>query len=606
MKNNENYFYLALKIKHKIYFFVIFMFLNQFVFSQNFYILNNETISINKTQISIFSNIINNGSLVTSDSSSINFYGLNWENNKSATLPIISKGGIFIFDNTNASGNGYKKQQSINAGYSQITNSGPIFPSVKINNFNGLKAIGFTDFKINNNLNFVNGKLFANGNNILIGDIENAAGDITGYNAERYIVLDNTLNNGFLKLPVYDSLHNVIFPIGPDSITYTPVSILYKGVKQFIQVRSFKTVLERAISGKCCDDNFVQTTWNIQKQLEDSNSTDIYIQHPESIEGYTFTSNRNNSFITRFDNNLKIWDKFKGSVPLEGNISTDNSMTKSFLNFRNFKIGKTEYFSKTIEQVSIDFNKNLDTIIKINKSSYILNFTFYLKNTGESDIYSIVVSDNLEKIFPNDVEITKNFLYATGGLIINPYYKGIGIDTNLLLINSFLLKGSIDTIKLSLNINFQNNTGTYYNTAFAKGTINFGANESNTKIITSSNGNIFNANFLKTPIIINPSLNVFEIPGGFSPNNDRINDFFVLKNTEKYNIKLEVFNRWGTKVYESKEFYYNDWDGKSNQNISGLNIELAAGTYYYVVHIFDKNTGKLIERKIGFIILKRD
>ncbi len=71
-------------------------------------------------------------------------------------------------------------------------------------------------------------------------------------------------------------------------------------------------------------------------------------------------------------------------------------------------------------------------------------------------------------------------------------------------------------------------------------------------------------------LIINDSL-VF--PNVFTPNNDGVNDFFVIKNLENYlSNNLVVFNRWGKKVYEQVN-YNNDWDGGN----------LADGVYFYVL-----------------------
>jgi gliding motility-associated-like protein len=88
----------------------------------------------------------------------------------------------------------------------------------------------------------------------------------------------------------------------------------------------------------------------------------------------------------------------------------------------------------------------------------------------------------------------------------------------------------------------------------------------------------------------------------FSPNNDSINDFFIVKNIETYRDynKLSVFNRWGDLVYEASP-YNNDWDGTTNQQTI-LGKELPEGVYLYRFEykILDKETSV-----IGKIILKR-
>jgi len=46
-----------------------------------------------------------------------------------------------------------------------------------------------------------------------------------------------------------------------------------------------------------------------------------------------------------------------------------------------------------------------------------------------------------------------------------------------------------------------------------------------------------------------------------TPNLDGKNDFFVIKGIETFGkTSLTVFNRWGARVYENKE-YDNSWDG---------------------------------------------
>ncbi len=68
-----------------------------------------------------------------------------------------------------------------------------------------------------------------------------------------------------------------------------------------------------------------------------------------------------------------------------------------------------------------------------------------------------------------------------------------------------------------------------------------------------------------------------EILSGFSPNDDGINDFFTIKGIQNFpNNELQIFNRWGSKVFQQKG-YKNKWDGSyENQN-------LPDGTYFYLL-----------------------
>jgi gliding motility-associated-like protein len=75
-----------------------------------------------------------------------------------------------------------------------------------------------------------------------------------------------------------------------------------------------------------------------------------------------------------------------------------------------------------------------------------------------------------------------------------------------------------------------------------------------------------------------------DIPEGFSPNQDEINDRFVIPELEDYpNNTLKIYNRWGVLVYE-KANYDNTWDGKAENPLYGEE-ELPVGTYFYLLDL---------------------
>ena len=72
-----------------------------------------------------------------------------------------------------------------------------------------------------------------------------------------------------------------------------------------------------------------------------------------------------------------------------------------------------------------------------------------------------------------------------------------------------------------------------------------------------------------------------EVPTGFSPNGDGVNDVWELDVLEGYpTATVQVFNRWGQLVFES-EGYQDPWAGKYNGK------DLPVGTYYYVIDLGD-------------------
>ncbi|MBL7942642.1 MAG: gliding motility-associated C-terminal domain-containing protein, partial [Flavobacteriales bacterium] len=99
-------------------------------------------------------------------------------------------------------------------------------------------------------------------------------------------------------------------------------------------------------------------------------------------------------------------------------------------------------------------------------------------------------------------------------------------------------------------------------------------------------------------IVLEDCLTVI-VPDAFSPNGDGTNDFLVIPNIETYpNNRIEIFNRWGMKVFEASP-YNNTWDGTSNHSAT-IGDPLPVSTYYYVL---DLGTGE--EAFNGFIYLKR-
>ena len=83
----------------------------------------------------------------------------------------------------------------------------------------------------------------------------------------------------------------------------------------------------------------------------------------------------------------------------------------------------------------------------------------------------------------------------------------------------------------------------------------------------------------------------------FSPNGDGINDKWLVTNDNcTSNIRAMVFNRYGSKVYES-ENYVNDWNGRYKGK------PLPDGTYYYILD-FTLITGTKITLKGNVTIIR--
>ena len=79
----------------------------------------------------------------------------------------------------------------------------------------------------------------------------------------------------------------------------------------------------------------------------------------------------------------------------------------------------------------------------------------------------------------------------------------------------------------------------------------------------------------------------FNIPEGFSPNNDGTNDLFVIRGIDRFPANtFVIFNRWGNKIFEASP-YKNEWDGKSTSGIRIGGDDLPVGTYFYLLDLGD-------------------
>jgi gliding motility-associated-like protein len=80
------------------------------------------------------------------------------------------------------------------------------------------------------------------------------------------------------------------------------------------------------------------------------------------------------------------------------------------------------------------------------------------------------------------------------------------------------------------------------------------------------------------------------IPQFFSPNADGKNDVWEILGLDFYpNLKVQIFNRWGSLVYE-KDPYDNTWDGTPNVNLTLGKDKLPPGTYFYHVDVYGDGT----------------
>uniref|UniRef100_UPI000FFF15E8 T9SS type B sorting domain-containing protein n=1 Tax=Aquimarina sediminis TaxID=2070536 RepID=UPI000FFF15E8 len=91
-----------------------------------------------------------------------------------------------------------------------------------------------------------------------------------------------------------------------------------------------------------------------------------------------------------------------------------------------------------------------------------------------------------------------------------------------------------------------------------------------------------------------------------SPNGDGVNDVFVISGLERFENTLEIYNRWGVKVYGTENYGRNDnfFRGTSNgRNTIEERDELPVGTYYYILKYVVP--GENSKSRAGYLYINR-
>ena len=66
------------------------------------------------------------------------------------------------------------------------------------------------------------------------------------------------------------------------------------------------------------------------------------------------------------------------------------------------------------------------------------------------------------------------------------------------------------------------------------------------------------------------------VPTAFTPNGDGLNDQFKVVSQDIINIDMQIYSRWGERLFESKDQNYG-WDG----TYKGVRVE--DGAYLYLI-----------------------
>jgi gliding motility-associated-like protein len=88
----------------------------------------------------------------------------------------------------------------------------------------------------------------------------------------------------------------------------------------------------------------------------------------------------------------------------------------------------------------------------------------------------------------------------------------------------------------------------------------------------------------------------FYVPNVFTPNNDGINDQFIISSNGITRFSIEIFNRWGNRVFRRTDMEQIVWDGFNPEGTL-----VTPGIYFYVITVDDSDVN--YQPQNGFITI---
>ena len=224
-------------------------------------------------------------------------------------------------------------------------------------------------------------------------------------------------------------------------------------------------------------------------------------------------------------------------------------------------------------------------------------FTDY--NIGSSKVHNVSVFNSCKPLLKTDTTggISYQWENAAGKILDSTYYYQTKDEIFLRVVVNSTICPKIDTFNLSYmpapvsnTVQICNDTMTFDATSSIAISYKWNDNTTQPKKSVSAVGAYsvtINDGYCDVTVnyyaVSNCGL-TFKVPNVFTPNGDGINDVFKLDSItgDVDNFVIVIFNRWGRKVYESRDIYFN-WSG------SGL----ADGVYFWVIEAKGKNNETL-------------
>lgn len=325
--------------------------------------------------IAIFGDIVNEGRIIATSGSVVNFYGARWRNTHQASIVdesgdgFSARGGLFRFMQIQPA-----QYQYVSGGFNAAAGEGTSFPNLSIENTSGLFLDDLSDLKVVNVLDLRKGYLLLNGWNLVMG--QHTPGDIQHYSPQHFIITGSNFGSGGVyRNHISPADQTVVFPIGTHPDSYTPVAVESPGTVVTIRAGVSDSVRQQLTAGDNLLLTSVNKTWEVSSSVADA-PLNLHLAFDKTDEGPVYEANRNAAYLARFAGSA--WDTASiRQAPGLSNYTTgptDNSKVAVSRNFQH--LGGTNYFTSLVaetvnspEKTVLDFfsvarsNTNEDSVL---------------------------------------------------------------------------------------------------------------------------------------------------------------------------------------------------------------------------------------------------
>jgi uncharacterized repeat protein (TIGR01451 family)/gliding motility-associated-like protein len=260
--------------------------------------------------------------------------------------------------------------------------------------------------------------------------------------------------------------------------------------------------------------------------------------------------------------------------------------------------------TSTVKGCGIGVALSIVDSMKLDETSFEISYMALIRNYGTSKIQNIKLTDSLSKVFKDiDFKVVGTpSVKSKSTLKPNPNFNG-KTDVNLTIASdsSYLNTGVTDTLLYSIIVYPDSLRGPFNSYAYVSGICDGSAVSD-----TSNNGTIIRRTETSPTVLRLPSSTKgMVIPEGFSPNNDGVNDNFIISIAGDTKIEcIEIFNRWGHSVFkegsDTNVLTTTGWNGVSNQGIRFGTDGVPDGTYFYSIKVVGEE-----QNRVGYFILAR-